>query len=93
MRVGETPKRCRLYTEQGFVEHSRACPQTKARLDSIRAHPRPVTGNYALQDYQIQMMLLEQQNTKRRRMARQELKRQAVWEQAQREGAEEKAHE
>jgi len=67
---GETPKRRRLYTEQGLGEHSQTRPQTKARLDSIGAHPWPVTGNYALQDYQMHMMLLEQQNAKRWHMAR-----------------------
>ncbi|KAK3079341.1 hypothetical protein LTS18_005111 [Coniosporium uncinatum] len=70
--TGETPNRRRLYTEQGFAEHFRTCPQTNVRLDSIRAHPWPVVANLALQDYQMQMMLLEQQNVKRRHMARQE---------------------
>jgi hypothetical protein len=44
-------------------------PAASATPSSVPAHPN--AGNHALQDYQMQLMLLEQQNKKRLLMARQ----------------------
>lgn len=41
-------------------------------MGALRAQANGVGGNHALQDYQMQLMLLEQQNKKRLLMARQE---------------------
>lgn len=50
-----------------------AAPSSHVEFQEMRRSSRPAAvGNYALQDYQMQHMLLEQQNKKRLLMARQE---------------------
>ncbi|KAK7183913.1 vault protein inter-alpha-trypsin [Paraphaeosphaeria sporulosa] len=52
-------------------KHQMAQPQQASAFGQSNPAPRP-QGNHALQDYQMQCMLLEQQNKKRLLMARQE---------------------
>lgn len=47
-------------------------PQQNGPAPAAGGQPQPNNGNHALQDYQMQLMLLEQQNKKRLLMARQE---------------------
>ncbi|KAI5276543.1 hypothetical protein E4T47_00742 [Aureobasidium subglaciale] len=61
-----------------MMDHVLAAPETIEMLEAVTsAHPfqastaqeqNPRSSNHALQDYQIQLMLLEQQNVRRRRL-------------------------
>lgn len=59
------------------VSDAGEAPAPKETLCAWPSHPNgaPSSGSYALQDYQMQLMLLEQQNKKRLLMARQEHER------------------
>ncbi|KAF2268307.1 hypothetical protein CC78DRAFT_541038 [Lojkania enalia] len=58
--------------QQGLDGHSEIFAGNQPRPGMPGAAPGQPQGNHALQDYQMQLMLLEQQNKKRLLMARQE---------------------
>ena len=66
-------------TRASFASDQKVCncilcfQPPSAQLISLTLKRDSSSGNYALQDYQLQLMLLEQQNKKRLLMARQEL--------------------